>query len=132
MPDVQVIADYLVEDFKAMRRAHDALSGPDAMEVIEIAAPEPTASPKVAKRTRRISAEPAAAAKPIETPARSEKQTLPLAALATTQAAEETPPFSSAPAMSTATPAARSKDAIRGRPGKRPSPTQADDGKTRH
>ena len=133
VPDVQLIADYLVEDFKAMRRAHDALSGPDAIEVIEIAAPEPTASPKLAKRKRRIAAEPVAAAKPIETPARSEKQTLPLAALATTQAAEETPPSSSArPAMSAATPAARRKDAIRGRPGNRPSPTQADDGKTRH
>jgi hypothetical protein len=133
VPDVQLIADYLVEDFKAMRRAHDALSGPDAIEVIEIAAPEPTASRKLAKRKRRIAAEPVAAAKPIETPARSEKQTSPLAALATTQAAEETPPSSSArPAMSVATPDAPRKDAIRGRPGNRPSPTQADDGKTRH
>ena len=42
-PDVQRIADYLVEDFEAMRRAHDALGRPEAIEIVEIAGPEPFA-----------------------------------------------------------------------------------------
>jgi len=132
VPDVQLIADYLVEDFEAMRRAHDALSGPEAIEVIEIAPPQASASPQLAKRKRRIAAEPAAAAKPIEAPARSQKQPLPLAALATTQAAEETPPSGSAP-RNVGGNAGRAEE--RRDPWSawnRPSPTQADDGKTRH
>ena len=36
--DVQRIADYLVEDFEAMRRAHEALSRPEAIDIVEIAA----------------------------------------------------------------------------------------------
>jgi len=51
VPDVQLIAD-LVEDFEAMRRAHEALSRADAIEIIEIAA-----------------AEHATVAKPVDTPA---------------------------------------------------------------
>ena len=31
VPDVQLIADYLVDDFEAMRRAHKALGGPEAI-----------------------------------------------------------------------------------------------------
>ena len=45
-PDVQLIADYLVEDFEAMRRAHEALSRPEAIEIVEIAAPEPIPGPE--------------------------------------------------------------------------------------
>jgi len=52
VPDVQLIADYLVEDFEAMRRAHEPLSRADAIEIIEIAA-----------------AEHATVAKPVDTPA---------------------------------------------------------------
>ena len=52
-PDVQLIADYLVEDFEAMRRAHEALRRPEAIEIVEIAAPEPIAGPeRTASRPR--------------------------------------------------------------------------------
>ena len=46
-PDVQLIADYLVEDFKAMQRASAALNRPEAVETVEIA-PEPIAGPEQA------------------------------------------------------------------------------------
>jgi WS/DGAT/MGAT family acyltransferase len=65
VPDVQLIADYLVEDFEAMRRAHEALSRADAIEIIEIAA-----------------AEHATVAKPVDTPARPKTQASPTAASA--------------------------------------------------
>ena len=45
-PDVQLIADYLVEDFEAMRRAHEALRRPEAIEIVEIAAPDPIPGPE--------------------------------------------------------------------------------------
>ncbi len=89
-PDVQLIADYLVEDFEAMQRAHEAISRPDAIEIIEIAAPEPTASPRLAKRRRRIAAEPATA-QPVETPARPKTQASPTAASPRPRTAAETP-----------------------------------------
>ena len=54
VPDVQLIADYLVEDFEAMRRAHGALSRPEAIEIVE----------------GRITAEHTAVTKPVDTPAR--------------------------------------------------------------
>jgi WS/DGAT/MGAT family acyltransferase len=38
-PDVQLIGDYLVEDFEAMQRASAALGRPDAVATIEIARP---------------------------------------------------------------------------------------------
>jgi hypothetical protein len=44
-PDVQLIADYLVEDFKAMQRASTALHRLEAVETVEIAAPEPIVGP---------------------------------------------------------------------------------------
>jgi hypothetical protein len=75
VPDVQLIADYLVEDFEAMRRAHEALSRADAIEIIEIAA-----------------AEHATVAKPVDTPARPKTQASPTAASARPRTAAGTPP----------------------------------------
>lgn len=133
VPDVQLIADYLVEDFEAMLRAHEALSRPAAIEIIEIAVPEATAGPKRAKRGRRIAAEHATVAKPVDRPARPTTPALRFAAPARKQAAEGIPPSTPArPAIAAAKPA-RSHGAIRGRPGSRPSPTQVgNDGKARH
>ena len=37
VPDVQSIADYMVEDFNALREAHEALNCPGAVEQIEVA-----------------------------------------------------------------------------------------------
>ena len=48
VPDVQLIGDYLVEDFNAMQRASAALNRPEAIEIVEIAAPEPIAGPEQA------------------------------------------------------------------------------------
>ncbi len=45
-PDVQLIAEYMVEDFEAMRRAHKALRRPEAIEIVEIAAPDPNPGPE--------------------------------------------------------------------------------------
>ncbi len=45
-PDVQLIAEYIVEDFEAMRRAHQALRRPEAIEIVEIAAPDPNPGPE--------------------------------------------------------------------------------------
>jgi hypothetical protein len=53
VPDVQLIADYLVEDFEAMRRAHEALSRPEAIAIVEVAAPEPLAGPHHRPQTQR-------------------------------------------------------------------------------
>ncbi len=39
VPDAQRIADYLLEEFEALKRASEALSQPDAIETIEIAPP---------------------------------------------------------------------------------------------
>ena len=38
VPDAQRIADYLAEDFEAMRKADEALSRPDAIETIGLSA----------------------------------------------------------------------------------------------
>ena len=59
VPDVQVIADYLAEEFEALKRACEAIDRPDAVEIIEIAAPA------VSARTPRVAAKRAATAKPI-------------------------------------------------------------------
>ena len=72
VPDVQLIADYLVEDFEAMRRAHEALSRPAAIEIVEVAAPEPIAGPKRAALRPSMPAEarrnprPARPARPLK------------------------------------------------------------------
>jgi WS/DGAT/MGAT family acyltransferase len=59
VPDVQVIADYLGEEFEALKRACEAIDRPDAIEIIEIAAPA------VSAHTPRVAAKRAATAKPI-------------------------------------------------------------------
>ena len=53
VPDVQRIADYLVEDFEAMRRAHETLRKPEAIEIVEIAAPRPIVGPERTASLRR-------------------------------------------------------------------------------
>ena len=57
VPDVQVIADYLGEEFGALKRACEAIDRPDAIEIIEIAAPA------VSAHTPRVAAKRAATAK---------------------------------------------------------------------
>jgi len=111
VPDVQLIADYVSEDFAAMRRAYQALIEPDAIEIFELAAPE-AAAPKRTKPGRRIAGEPAAARSRI---------------------AKETPPATPARPVIAATEATASRQgAIRDRPGNRAAPRHGHDGKARH
>ncbi len=46
VPDAQRIADYIVEDFAAMRKADADLSRPEAIETIAVAKPAPVAAYK--------------------------------------------------------------------------------------
>ena len=46
VPDAQRIADYIVEDFAAMRKADADLSRPEAIETIAVAKPAPVAAHK--------------------------------------------------------------------------------------
>jgi len=46
VPDAQRIADYIVEDFAAMRKADAELSRPEAIETIAVARPAPVAAHK--------------------------------------------------------------------------------------
>jgi len=71
VPDVQLVADYLVEEFEAVKRAHEAISRPGAIATIEIEIPAPAAaaSPKRLNRKRRIAAKRAVAANSVAVPA---------------------------------------------------------------
>lgn len=58
VPDVQRIADYVVEDFEALRQADEALRRPDAIETIVLApkprrAKMPAKEPKAARKARK-------------------------------------------------------------------------------
>lgn len=65
VPDAQVIADFLVEEFEILKRASEALSRPDAVETIEIAPLVSSASAdhKPARRTFPAAKTPATANK---------------------------------------------------------------------
>jgi hypothetical protein len=138
VPDVQLIADYLVEEFEGLRRAHEALSRPDAIEIIEIAAPA-AAGLKRSKRTRRIAGKRAAAAKPVAVPARPASARPGTAAAAPPStparpaiAAAKPRPAQAKSRVAAAKPGARSQDAIRGRLGEPASSTRVgDNGKPR-
>jgi len=134
VPDVQLIADYLAEDFEAMRRAHEALQSPDGIEIIEIAAPDASAGHKRAKHARRIVAEHATVSKPVtSTPTRPNTEARSIGGAERTQTAKQTPPsIPPVPAIAVAKPAGSREGAVR-RPGQRASPAQVgDDGKSKH
>jgi diacylglycerol O-acyltransferase / wax synthase len=104
VPDVQLIADYLVEEFEAMKRAHEAITGPDAIETIEISAPPAAASPKRLKRKHRMAAKRAVAANPVAASAQPMTAVRPTAASAGPRIAAENPPTPVRPAMAAAKP----------------------------
>jgi len=112
VPDVQLLADYLVEDFEALKHDHEALSGPDSIEIIEIEAPAATKGPRRAKRKRAPAAKPVAA----NAPAATQVASLAASLMATERPLRSIPVV--APAIKPAKSAARKKGAVRSRRGK--------------
>ncbi len=47
VPDAQIIADYIVDDFRALREADARLQRPDAVEVIDISRPRAPRAPRL-------------------------------------------------------------------------------------